>query len=313
MKEMNKRFARALGRGIIRIMIFVIRFTPFEASLRIGSFLGNTMRKFSKKRYQVALKNLDIAYGDSLSASEKEHIAKESFRQFGMFSIEMIKFPFVSDSEVLKRVDNQAYEDILEALKQQRGCIMISGHLGNFEVGARWLSIHGHRSTALAREARDRGTTEIMNDLRRRNGFDVISIRHSVKAIMLALRNNKIVGIICDQNATDVFAPFFGRPTGTVDGPARISMKMNAPLVFYSCSRHENGKYSIKSYGAYWPEPSDNPQDDILRITTEINRRLEIMIRDNPEQWLWFHDRWKSSPSVTQNHSETSAAKKAQL
>ena len=109
---------------------------------------------------------------------------------------------------------------------------------------------------------------------------------------------DRCVAIVCDQNANDVTAPFFGYPTGTAGGPARIALKTGAPILFYASVREGNGRYRIFSPGHYDAVPTGDMKADLERVMTEVNRNIEEMIRAYPEQWLWFHDRWRSSNIV---------------
>jgi Kdo2-lipid IVA lauroyltransferase/acyltransferase len=294
-----KRIGRAAGRGAIISLQAIARRLSVRAAQALGQKLGDMMRRVSKKRYAVALKNLRIAYGDTLTDAERERIARESFRSFGMFALESMKFGYMSHEEVRGYVtqSEENRRDVEVARAHGKGCIVITGHLGNFEVGGRWGS-RDHELIVLAREARDRGTTELMTKARERAGFKVITLKQSLKPVLAGLKRNAFVAILCDQNATDVFVPFFGRLTGTVDGPAKLSLRTGAPLLFYYCVRDERGHFRIESEGLLFPEKTGDEAADVARIMTEVNARLERMIRKHPEQWLWFHDRWKSSPPV---------------
>jgi KDO2-lipid IV(A) lauroyltransferase len=296
----KKRIGRAIGRVVLRFMMFLVRILPLPTALAVGRGMGTFMRKLSKKRYRVALQNLDIAYGDTLPQAEKERIARESFKNFGMFAIEVLKFSEMDQEEVEKRieVDLVRYAAFQELMEKNKGCILVTGHIGNFEIAGRWIVPRGYEVIALAREARDQGTTDIMNKAREKSGVKVVNLGHSLKPIIAGLKRNACIAIICDQNAADVFVPFFGHPTGTVDGPARIALKMGAPLLFFYTVRDGKGGYQLRSSGHYWPESTGDEKADIERTMAEVNHRLEEIIRQYPEQWLWFHDRWKSSPGV---------------
>jgi Kdo2-lipid IVA lauroyltransferase/acyltransferase len=297
----RKRLGRALGHGLLRGMDGLIRRLSLPAGLAMGRRLGDLMRRFSKKRYGVALKNLKIAYGDTLSDGERERIAQESFRHFGMFAVESLKFGYLPQEEVEQRLSVQegSFEDLQEVLSHGKGCLLVTGHLGNFEIASRWIIPRGYELLAIVREARDRGTTEMMTRARERSGVKVVTLKQSLKPVLSTLKRNSLVAIVCDQNATDVFVPFFGHETGTVDGPAKLSLRTGAPLFFYCCIRDGKGSYKIHYEGHIWPERTDDEKADVERIMTEVNARLERMIRLYPEQWLWFHDRWKNSPSVS--------------
>jgi KDO2-lipid IV(A) lauroyltransferase len=259
------------------------------------------MRVLSKKRYGVAIKNLKIAFGDALAAEERERIARESFRHFGMFMIEAMKFPFYRPEAVerLMDVDAEGAEVFRTMMEEKRkGLIVVTGHLGNFEMLAHWGRSRNHEIIALMREARDRGTTELMAQMRERMGIQLLSLRQSLKPAISGLQRNAIVAIVCDQNAADVFVPFFGHPTGTAEGPARIALMTGAPIWFLFTVRIGGGRYRVIGEGPYWAENTDDMKRDVERIMTEANLQIEKAIRQYPEQWLWFHDRWRSSPAV---------------
>ena len=306
---LRKRMGRLFGLAALRAVTLVVRVLPLPAALKLGSALGSLLRMFARKRYRVALKNLRIAFGSSLSESERDRIAKASFRHFGMFAMESIKFGYLSREEVAKRIyvspeDMREFEEIM---KQGRGCLLITGHLGNFEIAGRWITDRGYELFALARRARDRGTTDEMTRTRERMGIKVITIDKSIKPVLAGLKRNACLAIVCDQNATDVFVPFFGRLTGTVDGPARIALRMGAPMLFFYCVRDGKGGYVIRSAGHYQAEATGDNEKDVARVMTEVNKRLEAIIRAEPEQWLWFHDRWKSSPQTEEEQAVAAA------
>ena len=296
----RKALGRAIGRLVLRGVILLVRALPFNMALALGRRLGDLMRLLAKKRYRVALKNLRIAFGDTLTDQERHRIAKASFQSFGMFLVESIKFGYMSKDEVARRVHicPECYEYDRRIQEIAKGSLFITGHLGNFEILGRWYTDQGYELFALAREARDRGTTNIMAEIRDRMGIKVINISQSLRPVLAALKRNAALAIICDQNAADVFVPFFGHPTGTVDGPAKIALRTGAPMLYIMGVRDPGGKYHLECNGLYEPETTGDIQSDIERTMAEVNRNLEEMIRRHPEQWLWFHDRWKSSPGV---------------
>ena len=296
----QKRLGRAIGFGLLRGLIFIVRLLPMGMALALGRFLGTLVRIVSKKRYRVALKNLRIAYGDELSPAERARIAKASFRGFGMFAIESIKFAYMSSQEVTRRIEvlQEAHDAHDAMLTMGKGCLFITGHMGNFEVLGRWYSDRGNELYALARQARDRGTTNVLEELRSRMGIKVININQSLRPVLAALKRNACLAIICDQNATDVFVPFFGQPTGTVDGPAKIALRMGAPMLFFMGVRAPGGRYHVECSGTYIAEPTGDEEADVKTVMTVVNSHIEAFIRKYPEQWLWFHDRWRASPDV---------------
>ena len=305
----RKRWGRLIGLGFLRTVMALVRPLPLPFALRVGRGLGALMRLVARKRYRVALKNLDIAFGDSKTEPEKERIARECFKHFGMFAVESLKFGFMSQEEVNRRltVRDECWNVLTELASHGKGILLITGHLGNFEIAGRWITARGYELFALARQARDRGTTDIMTQTRERMGIKVVTIDQSLKPVLAGLKRNALVAIVCDQNARDVVVPFFGRPTGTVDGPARIALRMGVPMLFFYCVRDGKGGYNVRSHGHYWATPTGDTEADVIRTMTEVNRKLEEIIRLYPEQWLWFHNRWKSSPKVEEEYAAHAA------
>ncbi len=296
----KKLILRHVGLWAIKGVTLVVRMLPLWAALAFGRALGSLMRRVDSRRYQVALKNLRIAFGDQLSDSERHRIACESFRHFGMFLVESLRFPSMKTSDVLSLLDvppNSA-EIMRDALSTGTGCILVGAHLGSFEIGARWLVANGYPLAALARGARDPGTTEYMLKLRERCGIRVITLSQSMKPIITTLRENHCLAILCDQNAGDVYVPFFGHLTGTADGPAKIALKTGASMLFMHSVRTPEGRYKIEVTDVYHPESTGDRDADVRTVMSHVNQQIEQSIRAYPEQWLWFHDRWRSSPDV---------------
>ena len=305
----RKEVGRRLGLSVLQGLTAAVRVMPLPRALSLGRTLGRLMRKLARKRYRVALKNLSIAFGSEMAAEERERIARVCFEHFGMFAVESLKFGYLSKQEVARRisVDSEDLKRFEELMSLGKGCLLITGHLGNFEIAGRWITDRGYELYALARKARDRGTTDVMTRSRHRMGIKVITIDKSLKPVLAGLKRNACLAIICDQNARDVLVPFFGRPTGTVDGPARIALRMGAPMIFFCCVRDGKGSYRIHINGDYRAEPTGDMEADVIRVMTEVNRQLEEMIRLYPEQWLWFHDRWRSSPKIEGEHAANAA------
>ena len=129
-------------------------------------------------------------------------------------------------------------------------------------------------------------------------GAQVFSRGNSARAVLQCLKKNEIVALLPDQNAGDVFVPFLGVTTGTVDGPAIIHRKTQAPLLFSWCIRMPDDRFRIIFEPPVIIEPTEDRDSDIHAIMTCINGHLETKVRQFPTQWLWLHNRWKSTPQV---------------
>lgn len=296
-----KPLLRRAGYLAVKTAVFTLRPIPLPLALLLGRALGNLMRLVSRRRYEVAISNLGIAYGDTLPASRKTWIARECFRQFGMFAIESIKLPFLSDREIdaVYRMGEADQATLETHLSRGRGCLLVTGHLGSFEIAGRWLAQRGKSVYSIMRETRDPALTRLIRELRARNGIRAFNTDTSLRAILRALKQGASIAIVCDQNAGDIFVPFFGRRTGTVVGPARLALASGAPILIGATFRRR-GRYESRIVRIVEADRTAELEREIERIMTEIAAGLEEAIRSQPEQWLWYHDRWRSVRQETE-------------
>ncbi len=225
-------------------------------------------------------------------------MARAVFRHFGQVGAEFLKLPRLTDSVVEQLTIVHGEEHLKAALAMQSGVLLITGHFGNWEFMARWLSLHRYALNVVARDARDPVATKLLADTRGSNGANVLYRGNSARAVLQCLKKGEIVAILPDQNAADVFVPFLGVRTGTVDGPALIHLKTRAPLLFAWCVRRDDGRFEITFDCPFVAEATGDKEADVISVMTEINARLGSWIRKFPTQWLWLHNRWKASPEL---------------
>jgi len=293
----KKRIERAVSRFGMRFLLGPLRMLPLRAARTAGVFLGWLLYTTLGRYRRVALKNLALIYPDR-SQAERVIIARGVFRHFGEMAAEFIKLPQLTREHVDALVTVDGEEHLRAALEQNRGAFIITGHFGNWEFMARWLATHGYALNVVTRDARDPEATKLMTEVRQGNGAQVLYRGNSARAVLQSLKRNELVALLPDQNAADVFVPFLGITTGTVDGPAILHLKTGAPLVFSWCVRTQDDRFHITFEAPEVVAPTGERISDIQRVMTLINARLEAQIQRNPTQWLWLHDRWKATPDV---------------
>jgi KDO2-lipid IV(A) lauroyltransferase len=293
----KKRFERAVGRVGLRLVVGPVQAMPLAMARAFGRQLGVLMFHALGRRRRVALKNLKLVYG-ARSDRERYAMAREVFRHFGEMAAEFIKIPDLGRADTDRLAIVEGEENLCRALEANRGVLLITGHFGNWEFLARWLTTHGYPLNVVARKANDPLADKLLTDTREGGGSQVFNRGNSARAVLQSLKKNELVGLLPDQNAADVFVPFLGFPTGTVDGPAIIHLKTGAPIVFGWCARLPDDRFAITFEPPEVLAPTGDREADIARVMTLINARLEAQIRRHPTQWLWLHDRWKASPDV---------------
>jgi Kdo2-lipid IVA lauroyltransferase/acyltransferase len=259
---------------------------------KAGRRLGRALHRFSKKHRQTAQNNLKLAYPE-MPEKEREDLARRVFEHFGMVATDFMRTKTRTDEEVAENMVVEGREIVEEALEEGKGILVVTAHFGNWERFAQYARCQGKEVFAVARDANDAHVQASVLELRELTGLTVISRGSAAKTMISLLRENRIVALLPDQNCSESFVPFYGLPTGTVLGPATISMRTGAPLIPAFCARTGPGKYMTYIFPRL--EPKEGIEDPILALTHSMNDAIEKIVRMYPEQWLWFHDRWKSA------------------
>ncbi len=258
---------------------------------RRGEAFGELAYRILKKRRLRAVSNLKMAFPD-WSDAKCQDVARKMFRHFGLITADFLRTPMRSNEDLLANTEIEGMEHYVTADAIGKGIIACTAHLGNWERFGHWLIATGRQISVVARDANQGAVQDRVGQLRAMTGINVLSRGDSARPILVKLKRKEIVGILCDQNAEDAFVPFFGKPCGTVLGPAVLHQRTGAVLLPSYCVRVGPGKYKVIVKP---PVDIENEISSPEELMTRLNEVLESVIREYPEQWLWMHDRWKSA------------------
>ncbi|MEA2552605.1 MAG: Kdo2-lipid lauroyltransferase/acyltransferase [Fimbriimonadaceae bacterium] len=261
------------------------------AAERLGEKFARVGFRLDRKHRERAIANIKLAFPEK-SDEEARQLALGVFLHFGRVLADFLRSPARSDEEVLASVEEVDLTPYYEANAKGKGVLAVTGHMGNWERLAHWYQAHGWKMSVVARDANDEGLQQQIAKIRGGSGLSMLSRGNSARAILEKLRNKETIGILPDQNSEEAFLPFFGKPCGTVLGPAVLHLRTGAPVVCGFCLRVGPGKYRIEVF-----EPIQYARGEATpeQVMTDVNAVIEKVIRKYPDQWLWLHDRWKSA------------------
>ncbi len=265
----------------------------------LGSGLGCFLYLALKKRRRIALENLQIAFGDEMSADERAQICRRNFQQIGKTAIEFLRFPKLTFENIWKEVTVEGKEHLIGALDQGKGAIVFLPHFGNWELLALvYGALIPDQAKAIAFPLKNRYLNGLVSQYRERLSLKLITRRRAVRETLRALRENFAIGFFADQNAgrEGVFVDFFGKPASAVRGPATLALKTGAPLLLSMDIRQPDDRHHVIITPAIGLEISGDLEQDVQINTAHILKILETYIRQYPDQWLWTHNRWKTQP-----------------
>ena len=294
-----------INKNVIRKTLYIILKATLPLALLLpvgwvvpaGSFLGTIAYLILNKERKKAIENLSTAFSKEMTILEIKRLCRESFQNLGINLIELLRFPKLNRENIDEFVTMIGRDRIDTALKNGKGAIMLTAHLGNWELMAAYAALKDYPINVVARPIYYEGYNKILVKLRESKGIKVI-YRDDVKPMLQSLKNNELLGILADQDTVKVdglFVKFFDELAYTPTGPAALAMKTGAPLIPCFIIR-ENGRHKI-----FVEEPlpvmTTGDKDKDLLINTEMyGKVIEKWVRKYPSQWVWMHQRWKTRP-----------------
>jgi len=205
----------------------------------------------------------------------------------------VLSIPFIT---LLKKlfiyyIPHLVYQKILQSfLKQKKGIVFITGHFGAWEILGQWVARNVPLFVGVAQKQKNRGAHNFFINQRELAGTKHIIRGNSVKEMYKVLSNNGLLGLVSDQDAKSkgVFVDFFGTPASTPKGAALFHINTRAPLLLGVCFKENFQKYHIHF------KAINTKNKSLEEITQEYTSQLEFYIKQYPDQYFWFHRRWKT-------------------
>lgn len=266
----------------------------------LSAWLGDLMLILMPSRRVTALENLSLALGQPVSDPGLGELARASFRHFARCVLEILHSHFwpTGRSLVLVGDPSGSAQAIETAAAEGKGVLLMTGHLGNWEVGCRYFGeMFPGRFAVVAKRLRPAWLDRFVVGLRSRSGTEVIPKDQAARGVLRALREGKIVAVLMDQNRPEgVFAPFFGRLAATSPLVPMLAARTQSPVLPTAVTRTPDGLFELSVLPPLHFEGDFKEAGSLEAAVARCNGALETMIRRHPEQWLWSHRRFKTAP-----------------
>lgn len=280
----------------------VARSLPPRAVGPLSEVGGSLWWALDARRRRRASENLRVAFGDALTPREQRARVRSAFVGMLRVPLEVFLQPRIlrTPRDVARRTRVHGDEQALRAdWAAGRGGLIVTGHLGNWELAGRLLALHGLPARVVMRPVEN---PLIDEHVRRERGGDqrVIPKRGAVAAVVSTLREGRWVALLADQNAGrgGVFVPFFGLPASTHPVPAVLALRLGLPLYAGACLRRPGAEFAFDVHLKRMdPGPAAEISDaQVDALMAQVTATLEGWVRWAPEQYNWLHRRWKSRP-----------------
>ena len=285
---------------LVAALVHTVRWLPYAWLRRLlPALIGRVAPRFLR---QDAFQSLTIAYGDQMDAAQREALLRRLCRHLGHLVAELFHMHRQGGRFFDARVDSAQARALLEPLfRSGRPVVGLTGHLGNWEMVAQQFRLISGKTEfgVVGKELTNRWIDAMVVAHRRRSGLITLYQHESPRKVLRSLEQYGIVGIVPDQDVDGlkgIFVPFFGHPAYTPVGPAWLAVKGKAVIAPTFLVR-EGDRLRVHCEPPIEADPDATDQDaEIERLTVAWSAAVERAIRRWPDQWMWFHRRWRTTP-----------------
>ena len=281
------------GFYTLKFLIFIM---PSSLQNMLAKFLAFAFMKLKKKRFHVVMTNLNLAFGETKTKEEKLEIAKKCYYNFAKYlGINFILNQNTTKQKILKQVVFKNEHFLLDAMKSGRPIIVTTAHFGQWEIFGLAVAAHFGPSSVLGRKLDSSVMDKILRANRAQFDVELIDKDGGAKDILKALKARRIVGILVDQNTAPkdgIKVKFFGKDVLHTPAASVLAQKTNALII--NAFIYQKGENLNE---ICFEEPIDistfDKEDAVQKATQMQCSACEEMVRARPEEYFWFHQRFK--------------------
>jgi KDO2-lipid IV(A) lauroyltransferase len=307
LKQIRKSIKYTLLVAAIKILLVVIRLLPRSVSMRIGAGLGALAFRLIREERLKTINNLTVAYGEEKTAPEISAMAKEVWVNLGKSGVEFaIKMGQENPEEFFKDLEVIGNEYLQEAYRKGKGILGLISHMGCWEGTAMGIPMLGIPAYAIGKRLGNEKLNDLLFESRGKKGVPTLARGSSYKTILRTLKENNLIGILIDQDTEvrGVFVDFYGKPAYTPIGAAMLAMDSGAPVLPMFYLKKDDDTYEFIIEKEIVLVMTGNRRQDMEENTRRFHAVIEKYIKKYPTQWVWMHNRWKTTPEMVQEREK---------
>ena len=281
------------GFYTLKFLIFIL---PSSLQNLLAKFLAFAFMKLKKKRFHIVMTNLDLAFGETKTKEEKLEIAKKCYYNFAKYlGINFILNQNTTKQKILKQVVFKNEHFLLDAMKSGRPIIVTTAHFGQWEIFSLAVAAHFGPSSVLGRKLDSSVMDKILRANRAQFDVELIDKNGGAKDILKALKARRLVGILVDQNTAPqdgIKVQFFGKDVLHTPAASVLAQKTNALII--NAFIYQKGENLNEICFEQPIDISTFDKEDAVQKATQMQcSACEEMVRAKPEEYFWFHQRFK--------------------
>ncbi len=304
-----KALKRLLRYALLSVVLHPLRMWPLRSGLRAGELYGELAWMLAPGLRRRTLRNLAAAFPD-WPEPRRVRTARAVFRWVGRTGCEFLHLGGPDQAGLLARIRVEGGDFWTEAVSAGRGVVLVTGHLGNWELLGAWVATLGQPFAVLYHPFEEERLDRLVRSRRERAGVSGIPAERAARPVLRILRRGGVIGILTDRvpRGPAVACRFFGMECRTTAGPAWFAVRSGAALLPVSLIREPGGGFRLRFERPLRPQrlrpeeirhgEREREEAVVAALTRRLTWILEEQIREAPEQWPWFHHRWKIRPGA---------------
>jgi KDO2-lipid IV(A) lauroyltransferase len=288
--------SQEISYRLIRLIIQMMSYIPYPLAQFKGKGLGIAGYHIPMSRKAVALENIKQSY-NGITDGDAKRLLRRVYMHFGQMFFEIPHVFRMKPHTVDRYVIFDGEENVINALKKKKGVFFLTAHFGNWELMCAAVSLRFGNLAVIARPADFVPFDRMINELRSHFGTEVIPKQRAMRRLLSAVKENKLIGMLLDQNVDwyeGNFVPFFGRWACTNKGLSLLALKTRTPVIPAFQVRQSDGRYRMIFGKEVALQRTGDKTKDMETNTERFTQVIEKYVREYPDHWFWFHKRWKT-------------------
>ncbi|HMP89552.1 MAG TPA: lysophospholipid acyltransferase family protein [Kiritimatiellia bacterium] len=281
---------------LTRLAFSIIPRLPRRVVYTLSRILGYAAYRFSGRLRNIGFANLDLAFGDSITANRKREILKHSFQSFSLVLLDAFWFSRDSHERIGRHV---LFDPAYEVMFREKPHVCLTAHYGNWEALGMAITSKGYPLHSVAKPLKNEEVDRLFIDARNKTGQKIVRREGAVRTLLRILKEGGKIGLVLDQNTKisegGRFFSFFDVPVLVSTAAAGLAIKTNTDVILCMMKPGNDGIYRAD----YCQEVPISPYLEIDtdaavdQLTAYITKAMEDYIRAHPDHWLWTYKRWK--------------------
>ena len=281
---------------LFKIFQFFTKITPKFISKIFLDTLVKILLLISKKHKKICQANLDFVYADTINQTKKNQIIKEAYKNLVYNLFEFVENQYLPYEKLKSKIELENEHIIQNEIDAGKKIILITAHYGNWELLNSFFSMHFKAMTVVGRPLKNKHLNDDLVRIRNANGSEMVNKNGSAKALLKALKNDRMVGLVIDQSVNKkdgVKVKFLGKTVTQSDSASRLSLKMNTVIIPAFTEKIAFGKYKIIIKDKIEIPMHLEGEEQIIEYTQRQADVISEQIFKKPGDWFWQHKRFK--------------------